>query len=165
MFLPDPSLSGFRMPSYALIVMVCLSQVEGYDMKLVGPETWSLLQRWYGGGPGFPRAVVMRGYQESVELYPQPCNVRTCLSNGAPSATVEMLLASRSMKAADLLQLCCSKLGVSASVSRLWTKVWRARVWCRSSLSTACWGRRTAVPPPPPYSRIVLLCAHARAAR
>lgn len=100
-----------------------LSQIENYDMKFVGPKTWDKLVSWYGGGPAFPRTVVLRGYQESLEIFPQPCKLRRTLPSGEPGTETALVLIPRASKTSDILQKCCAELGVPTASSRLWMKV------------------------------------------
>ena len=106
----------------------CAFQAEGYDMKFVGPKVWAALHGWYGGGPVFPRSVVLRGYQESLELFPQPCAVRSVAADGSPGAGSTTVLASRKMTGTELLQLCAGAVDVAVARSRLWVKV--RRIFC-----------------------------------
>jgi hypothetical protein len=40
------------------------------DIIVLPESTWKMLHKWYGGGPVFPRKVVMNGNNPSIELYP-----------------------------------------------------------------------------------------------
>lgn len=95
---------------------------ENYDYKLVGPNTWAKLQEWYGGGPAFPRKVIMRGVQESVELFPQPCKVQLAGEDGQPSGEPTTILVPRGTAAPGVLDLCCEQLSKDAVAARLWIK-------------------------------------------
>jgi hypothetical protein len=99
------------------------TQAENYDYKLVGPKTWAKLQEWYGGGPAFPRKVIMRGVQESVELFPQPCKVQLAGDDGQPSGEPTTILVPRGTAAPGVLDLCCEQLSKDAVAARLWIKV------------------------------------------
>ncbi len=102
----------------------------------MGPKTWALLQEWYGGGPAFPRTVIMRGYQESVELYPQPCTVRLCGTDGEPGTTAQTVLLPRGSTGVEIVSRAAAALGQPAAACRVWAKVSQ--------------GNQQAKDPPPP---------------
>lgn len=40
------------------------------DFVMLPEAAWNMLQKWYGGGPSFPRKVIIHNSIPSVELYP-----------------------------------------------------------------------------------------------
>ena len=100
-----------------------MTQMEDYDIKYVGPRTWATVVGWYGGGPAFPRKVILRGWQESLELHPQPVSVRTVKPDGSPSDASVSALVSRLATGPNIVEQLAAQLGVNAASSRLWAKV------------------------------------------
>jgi hypothetical protein len=97
--------------------------MEGYDVKFVGPKVWDTLHGWYGGGPAIPRFIIIRGYQESIELYPQPCLVRLTTADGSPAEEAHQVLMPRSATAATVIERCQAALKCAPGACRLWVKV------------------------------------------
>jgi hypothetical protein len=109
-----------------------------YDYKLVGPKTWALIHGWFGGGPAFPRKVIMRGYMESVEMFPQLFQVRVCEQDGTDGATVTPMLFSRQLLLSDVLRAVSEKFEKPVDAARLWLKVRRWGLGCAFSSVLCC---------------------------
>jgi len=92
---------------------------------LVSKPVWDNLLKWFGGGPAFPRKVIVSNttFQARIEMYPQYCRVQTVADNGEPANDEVVIMLGRSLSVAQALEECCSKFNVVAASSRIWAKV------------------------------------------
>ena len=68
---------------------------------LIPQSVWDNLVKWHGGGPAFPRKVVVseQTFQARVEMYPQYCKVRTVGDDGATMNDEVVIMLGRSLSA------------------------------------------------------------------
>ena len=112
--------------------------VEFHDYVLVPDEMWRYLSDWYGGGPAFPRKIIIPrrracsslgcspvGYSSyTVDLYPPLISVVLCGENGLPvKHFTKRFFVSKSDSCQDLLQQLVRRMGENAPrQARLWHK-------------------------------------------
>ncbi len=112
--------------------------VEFHDYVLVPEEMWRYLSEWYGGGPAFPRKIIIPrrracsslgssplGYASyTVDLYPPLISVVLCGENGLPvKHFTKRFFVSKSDSCEDLLDQLVRRIGENAPrPARLWHK-------------------------------------------
>ena len=91
---------------------------------VVHKDVWDLLKSWYTCPLEFPRTVIMRGYNPSIELHPQPVVSRLCDATGQPQQESMLTLLSRTLTVQDVIKQLVDKYGEPTDkLSRLWMKV------------------------------------------
>lgn len=112
--------------------------VEHHDYLLVPEEMWKHLMEWYGGGPAFPRKVVVARVRKlssmitgsarapptnTVDLYPPLITVLLCGKDGYPvKQFMKRFFVARTDSCEELIGQLCSKLlnDDKTELCRLW---------------------------------------------
>jgi hypothetical protein len=91
--------------------------VENYDYTIVSDKVWDLLFSWYGGGPVFPRKVVMSwGSNLMIELRPFTLFF---IKSSQPKET-KMAVFSKYDLVKDVTAQMCQEMGVDPSTITVW---------------------------------------------
>lgn len=87
-------------------------------------EAWNCLEQWYGGGPTFPRKVIINNGIPTIELYPPYITSVLADMDGHPvSSSARSLFASVVMKLSEVfLKICESFNYIATKNTRLWFK-------------------------------------------
>ena len=102
---------------------------------MIPEEAWACLQKWYGGGPIFPRKVIINNTIPTIELYPPLITSVLAGTDGNPVAdSARSLFVSIAMKLSEVfLKVCESFNYISPKDARLWLKEggneWRLSKW------------------------------------
>lgn len=91
---------------------------------MIPEEAWVNLLAWYGGGPAFPRKVIMNNTIPILELYPPMITSILCGTDGNPiQDSARSLFVSIAMKLSEVfLKVCESFNYISTKDARLWFK-------------------------------------------
>ena len=91
---------------------------------MVPEEAWRFLHSWYGGGPPFPRKVIINNSVPTLELYPPLITSVLSGPDGNPEQnSARSLFVSIAMKLSEVfLKVCESFSYISTKDTRLWFK-------------------------------------------
>lgn len=91
---------------------------------MIPEQAWLLFQKWYGGGPAFPRKVIMNNTVPTLELYPPLITSVLCGPDNNPIPdSARSLFVSIAMKLSEVfLKVCESFSYISTKDARLWFK-------------------------------------------
>ena len=94
------------------------------DFIIVPEHAWTCLQQWYGGGPSFPRKVIINNSIPTIELYPPLITSLLAGVDGHPvQGSARSLFVSIGMKLSEVfLKICESFNYISTKDTRLWFK-------------------------------------------
>jgi hypothetical protein len=103
---------------------------------MIPEAAWVCLQKWYGGGPSFPRKVLINNTIPTIELYPPLITSMLCGTDGNPiQDSARSLFVSIAMKLSEVfLKVCESFNYISKKDARLWLKE-GSNEWKHSKLS------------------------------
>ena len=104
---------------------------------MIPEAAWACLQKWYGGGPAFPRKVIINNTIPTLELYPPLITSVLCGTDGNPiQDSARSLFVSIAMKLSEVfLKVCESFNYISTKDARLWLKE-GSNEWKHSKLSS-----------------------------
>ena len=87
-------------------------------------EAWGSLMKWYGGGPAFPRKVIINNMIPTLELYPPLITSVLADTQGHPiQDSARSLFVSITMKLHEVfLKVCESFNYITTKDARLWFK-------------------------------------------
>lgn len=87
-------------------------------------DAWTYLQQRYGGGPAFPRKVIINNTIPTIELYPPLITSVLADMDGHPAQnSARSLFVSIAMKLSEVfLKICESFNYISTKDTRLWFK-------------------------------------------
>jgi hypothetical protein len=91
---------------------------------MIPEKAWQLLFKLYGGGPIFPRKVLINNMVPTIELYPPLINSVLAGRDGNPiQDSARSLFVSIAMKLSEVfLKVCESFNYISTKDARLWFK-------------------------------------------
>eukprot|EP00347_Sterkiella_histriomuscorum_P010752 403375058 len=94
------------------------------DFVMIPEEAWKCLASWYGGGPAFPRKVLINNMIPTIELYPPLITSVLAGPDGNPvQNSARSLFVSIAMKLSEVfLKICESFNYISTKDTRLWFK-------------------------------------------
>lgn len=99
------------------------------------PEAaWQCLHQWYGGGPTFPRKVLINNMVPTIELYPPLITSVLCGPDGNPiQDSARTLFVSIAMKLSEVFLKCCESFNyISTKDAHLWLKEGGGNEWKHS---------------------------------
>jgi hypothetical protein len=91
---------------------------------MIPEEAWKRLFQWYGGGPVFPRKVIINNMIPSIELYPPLINSMLAGTDGNPiQDSARTLFVSIAMKLSEVFFKVCERFNyISTKDARVWFK-------------------------------------------
>lgn len=106
------------------------------DFIMLPESAWKYFVQWYGGGPTFPRKVIINSSIPTIELYPPLITSVLADRYGNPAdGSARSLFVSIAMKLSEVFYKICEGFNyISTKDTRLWFKE-NGNIWKLSKFS------------------------------